>query len=103
LVLPRANDPTELLEADWGTRQATLKQLRDSGTLWSTHGATAKDYNNALQTPADLGIPVLGDASGNDGYVTSQESRTIWVQLTPENFRALFGKILYGAGPDLQY
>ncbi len=34
-VLPRANDPTALLASNWGTRQAALEQLNDSGTLWS--------------------------------------------------------------------
>ena len=50
-----------------------------------------------------LGIPLLGDAAGSDGYISSAESRTIWVQLTPHHFTDLFGKTLYGAGPFLQY
>jgi hypothetical protein len=38
LVLDRANDPSALLAADWGSRQQQLEAL-DSNTLWSTYGA----------------------------------------------------------------
>lgn len=91
LILPRANDPTALLTSDWATRQTTLATLRESGTLWSTYGATTSDYTSALQTLNDLGIQVIGDANGQDGYITSQESRTIWVSLTSTQFDTLFG------------
>ena len=34
---------------------------------------------------------LLGDAAGSDGYVSSAESRTIWVSFTPAQFATLFG------------
>jgi hypothetical protein len=103
LILPRANDPTTLLNSDWATRQATLAQLESSGTLWTTYGASQADFDAAKAELQHLHIPILGDAAGAGGYVTSAESRTIWVQLTPEKFTELFDKTLYGSGPYLQY
>ncbi|MPZ33585.1 MAG: hypothetical protein GEV13_21775 [Rhodospirillales bacterium] len=103
LILPRANDPTALLQSNWATRQATLQQLEDNGTLWSTYGADPAAYAAARAELTALGIPLLGDAAGSDGYISSAESRTIWVQLTPHHFADLFGTTLYGDGPFLQY
>jgi len=103
LILPRANDPAALLSGDWASRQAALAQLDKSHALWATYGATQADFDAAKAELHRLAIPVLGDAAGSGGYVTSAESRTIWVQLTPEKFTALFDKTLYGAGPYLQY
>jgi hypothetical protein len=101
-ILPRANDPTALLASDWATRQTTLQQLKDNGTLWSTYGATTDDYNNARSILASHG-QVIGSATGaSDGYVTSQESRTIWVTLSPTQFGSLFGTQAYQWG-DLYY
>ena len=97
-VLPRANDPTALLASNWGTRQATLEQLNDSGTLWSTYGASAADYTHTKDALAGYGT-LLG-VSGNDGYITSQESRTIWVSLTPTQFNTVFGTPLYQSTHD---
>jgi hypothetical protein len=95
VILPRANDPTALLSSDWATRQTTLQDLKDDGTLWSTYGATAADYNNAYSILSSHG-QILGNATGAvDGYVTSQESRTIWVNLSATEFGSLFGTTLY--------
>jgi hypothetical protein len=94
LVLPRANDPTSLLESDWGTRQTELAALAGSGTLWTTYGASDSDYQAVLAGLAGMGIPTIGNANGSDGYVTSAESRTIWVSLTPDRFKQLFGQEL---------
>ena len=55
------------------------------------HGASSADYTNALTALNGLGITVIGDATGSGGYVTSQESRTIWVQLTAQQFDTFFG------------
>ncbi len=100
-ILPRANDPTALLTSNWATRQTTLEQLKDNGTLWSTYGATTSDYNNAYSILSSHGT-IIGNASGSDGYVTSQESRTIWVKLTAPQFETLFSTKPYQAG-DLYY
>jgi len=94
-ILPRANDPTALLASNWATRQTTLQDLKDSGTLWSTFGATTSDYNNAHSFLSNHG-QILGSPTGAvDGYVTSQESRTIWVKLSAAEFETVFGTKLY--------
>ncbi|MFO1086261.1 MAG: hypothetical protein U1E21_17005 [Reyranellaceae bacterium] len=103
LILPRANDPTALLNGDWASRQAALAQLDKSGTLWTTYGASQATFDATKAALEQLHIPILGDAAGAGGYVTSAESRTIWVQLTPDKFTELFDRTLYGAGPFLQY
>jgi hypothetical protein len=101
-ILPRANDPSALLSSNWATRQTTLQELRDNGTLWSTYGATASDYNNARSILSGHGTIIGSPTGATDGYVTSQESRTIWVTLTPNGFASLFGTSAYQAG-DLYY
>lgn len=98
-ILPRANDPTELLETDWATRQTTLQQLESSGALWSTYGASSSDYAAARALLGAHGT-LLGDAAGIDGYISSAESRTVWVSLTPAQFETLFGTPLYRATPE---
>jgi hypothetical protein len=97
LVLARANDPTSLLSSDWGSRQQQLHQLENEGTLWSTYGADQTDYDNVVNTLTGMGITILGDANGTGGYITSQESRTVWASLTPAQFEAFFGRPLYHA------
>jgi hypothetical protein len=96
IVLPRANDPTALLSANWATRQNELTALERSGMLWSKYGASQTEYDAAVAKltgtgPGQLGLTKIGDASGSDGYISSPESRTIWLQLTPTDFHALFG------------
>jgi len=90
LFLGRANDPTSLLESDWATRQSTLASLEASGTLWSTYGASATDFAAAIAQLQGMGLTVI-DPSSPGGYITSAESRTIWVTLTPTDFQTLFG------------
>ncbi|MFO1158504.1 MAG: hypothetical protein U1E60_06670 [Reyranellaceae bacterium] len=97
LILPRANDPTALLNGNWASRQAALAQLDKSNTLWTTYGASQATFDAAKAALDHLHIPVLGDAAGAGGYVTSAESRTIWVQLSPGKFSELFDRTLYGA------
>ncbi|GGF89707.1 hypothetical protein GCM10007301_57010 [Azorhizobium oxalatiphilum] len=94
ITLPRVNDPTALLQSDWATRQTTLKALGDAGTLWSTYGASQTDFNAAVATLQSMSIPVLG-LTGDDGYISSAASRTIWMQLTPAHFHLLFGTPAY--------
>ena len=47
--------------------------------MWSKYGASQGAYNDAKNALHDLGFATLGDATGSDGYVSSAESRTIWV------------------------
>ncbi|GGC79780.1 DUF4114 domain-containing protein [Chelatococcus reniformis] len=91
LVLDRANDPTALLGGDWASRQKALIDLKAKGALWSTYGADPAAYQEVVNGLGALGIPLLGDATGSAGYVSSVESRTIWVTLNSENFEKLFG------------
>jgi hypothetical protein len=96
LTLPRANDPTGLLESDWATRQERLAELEANDALWSTYGASRDDYDAAVALltgtgPGQLGLRMIGDAAGSDGYISSPESRTIWLQLRPADFQTLFG------------
>ena len=90
LVLDRANDPTALLQQNWAERQQDLKTLNDNGTLWSTYGADQTQYSNVLAELATLGIQTVDQVQASNGYVSSVESRTIWVQVTQESFSTLF-------------
>lgn len=99
LVLARANDPTPLLNSDWGTRQQTLSTLNANGTLWSTYGADQTQYNTVVSALKGMGISVIGDAAGSDGYVSSAASRTIWVSLDSAHFQTLFQTALLGGTP----
>ncbi len=88
LVLDRANDPSTLLNSSWASRQQQLKALEESGTLWATYGANETNYQAAKQVLDDMGIAQLGSA---DDYVSSAQSRTIWVEITGDSFSTLFG------------
>ncbi|MPZ38505.1 MAG: hypothetical protein GEU95_10615 [Rhizobiales bacterium] len=103
LILPRANDPTALLESDWATRQATLAELNANNTLWSTYGASPSEYAATVDLltgtqPGQLGLTMIGDPAGSDGYISSPESRTIWLQLSPADFETLFGTPAFQSG-----
>ena len=98
LVLERAGgiDPTapgELLTLNWAERQAKLASLNaDGGSPWSTYGASTQDYTNVQNALATLGIPQVSSLSDPPtGYVSSQDSRTIWVEVNQSNFSTLFG------------
>ena len=89
LVLERANDPTDLLASNWATRQAALA---DQATIWSTYGADPTAYANVLSALADLHITTYDVGGTADAqYISSPESRTIWVNVTQDNFTTLFG------------
>jgi hypothetical protein len=91
LVLPRAQEPTFLSE-DWATRQQTIAQYDSSNTLWSTFGADKQLFDTVKQQITDLGLKVIESADTARGdYVTSAESRTIWVELNNNSdFQKLF-------------
>lgn len=104
LTLRRANDPTALLESDWATRQTTLADLKAQDALWTTFGASRRDFDDAVALltgdgPGQLGLTRIGDAAGSDGYISSPESRTIWLQLRPADFKTLFGQDAWQDGP----
>lgn len=94
LILERANADTDpdvsLLSQNWATRQAALA---DQSTLWATYGADAATYQIVYDALDTAGYTILD--STNSNYVTSQESRTIWVQLdTAAQFNSLFSSSL---------
>src|SRR5262249_53223660 len=96
IILDRAQDPTSLLSQDWAARQETLAQLETSGTLWDTYGADQAQYDSVVaELTGTYGLTVLDGNTPNGNYVSSAESRTIWVSIeTPEQFEQLFGKTL---------
>jgi hypothetical protein len=95
LILDRANDPSTLLNANWASRQKQLDTLNDNGTLWSTYGADPAKYNQVLSDLAGLHIKTVAQVAAEQhvqsGYVSSAESRTIWVQVDQTNIDKLFG------------
>lgn len=96
LVLQRQQDPTELLSGNWASRQQALAQLNASGALWSTYGADLDTFNSitAQLAAAPYGFTLLN--SSNSNYVSSPESRTIWITINSSaQFQALFGTELY--------
>jgi hypothetical protein len=88
LVLDRAQDPTELLAKSWGERQTAIAELEAEDKLWSTYGTDPAVFNEVVQSLEAEGITVLGP---DDGYVSSAESRTVWVNVTADQFEAMFG------------
>lgn len=92
LVLERANgnDPTTLLSADWASRQTQLAALEQNGTLWSTYGADPTSYHAVRSELTALGFTLYPEGSDRQ-YVSSVESRTIWLNVDQTNFTTLFG------------
>lgn len=99
LVLPRANEPT-FLSGTWAERQRILSQ---GDALFDTYGASQADYQAALDVVNGFGITILD--SSNSYYVSSQASRTIWVQISDAvQFNQLFGaQLMYTSGGDFLY
>ncbi|MGI4747202.1 MAG: hypothetical protein ACRYFY_14350, partial [Janthinobacterium lividum] len=88
LVVNRASDPTALRQSGWATRQTALGALRAAGTLDSTFGANADDYARLTAMLKAASVTILG---ADQGYVSSETSRTVWVSLTASQFSAMFG------------
>ena len=90
LVLHRANEPTAFLAGNWASRQQEIAARDADGTLWTTYGTDPAEFHAARTYVTDeLGLTVLD--AGNSTYVTSAESRTIWVSITSQaDFQALF-------------
>ncbi len=90
LVLERANDPAALLASDWASRQAQLETLNNNNTLWSTYGADPAAYQQARTELTNLGFSLFPEGTATQ-YVSSAESRTIWLKVDETNFATLFG------------
>ena len=105
LILERAHDPTPLLESNWGSRQKQLDALNDAGTLWTTYGAHKDKYDQvAANLPTGVvTVDSLASPGNPSGYVSSWESRTLWVEITidtshgVDGFQSLFGTPLMKA------
>lgn len=98
LVMERANDPTSLLESSWATRQKSLQALGDA--VWSVYGANPTNYGAVQAYLQDNGYAIQNPTGlVNQQYVTSPESRTIWVSLNAAQFAALLGQTLM-SGPN---
>ncbi len=98
IVLDRANDPTEFLARDWASRAQGLGSMTQA-ELWAQYGADVNNYNEVMAylngaNPESRHYTVLSDTGNNGDYVTSAESRTIWVQLDANAFSDLFNKTL---------
>ncbi|OYX13114.1 MAG: hypothetical protein B7Z15_08360, partial [Rhizobiales bacterium 32-66-8] len=102
ITLDRANDPTDLLAGTWAERQSTLASMT-SAELWKTYGTCASTYEAVTDYLTTNGYTILGDDRALGNYVSSAESRTIWVQLDPTQFQALFDTQLMLAGPINDY
>ncbi|MGE0573313.1 DUF4114 domain-containing protein [Reyranella sp.] len=102
LVLPRVTDAAGLLAQDWGTRQQTLQELNGKGTLWTTYGASQAQYDALVSAveSAPFDLQVLHDNPDNGNYVSSAESRTIWVHIPDAaHFQTLFDtELMYSQG-----
>lgn len=104
LVLPRVTDPTIMLAGDWASRQQTIQSLNSTNSLWTTYGADQTQFNTTVTyLTQTLGLSVLD--STNSNYITSAESRTIWVAInTQSDFQKLFGTELeYSSSADLRF
>ena len=65
--------------------------------LWDAYGADQAQYDSVVAGCAGTyGLTVLDGNTANGNYISSAESRTIWVAIdTPAQFMELFGKTLY--------
>lgn len=97
LTLDRATNPAELLKENWATRQHAIA---DQTAVANTYGTNQGVYDTV--SAAVAGIVAAGGGSlvpnytgtGSDitpsGYVSTAQSRTIWLELTPQSFEDLF-------------
>lgn len=90
LVLGRANDPTALLAGTWAERQAGLVDQTEIAERYGADDATWQGVLNAVNGATALsGLTGTIVAKGSS-YVSSAESRTIWLTLNASEFAALF-------------
>ncbi len=108
IILDRAEDPTSLLSQDWGTRQQTWPSSRPRARCGTPTAPTRRSTTPwCAELTGTYGLTVLDGSTPNGNYVSSAESRTIWVSIdTPEQFEQLFGKTLFdsnNAGNDFLF
>jgi len=87
LTLERATDLGDLLSADWGARQAALA---DQAAVWAQYGASPASFSQTEGALASLfHVPSITSLLADDHLSTAQ-TRTIWLDLTAEQFETLF-------------
>ena len=92
LVLDRANDPTALLASNWASREQQIEALGTN--IWNVYGANPGTYQsvlNSLPTSVQTLDELAQATSIPSGYISSAQSRTVWVQVNAANFNDLFG------------
>jgi hypothetical protein len=99
LILERNQDPTALLTGDWASRQQTLEQLNSTNSLWTTYGANPTLYKTVTDALKSSAYDLKLLDSSNSNYVSSAESRTIWLEIkTQADFQKLFQTPLFFSG-----
>lgn len=97
LTLKRDTDPTSLFREDWGTRQ---QALADQAQVAVQYGANA-NFSTVQTALAGLVPQHAFINTANDAYISTPESRTIWLKLSSADFNTLFGtpllKVTYGS------
>ena len=87
VVLNRATDASSILEGSWGDRQTAIQQA----DFWSQYGADTATYDAVKAELVNRGAVVLDTG----GYVSTAESRTIWVTVDNAAFQSIFGTELH--------
>ena len=87
VVLNRATDASSILDGSWGERQTAIQQA----DFWSQYGADTATYDAVKTELVNRGAVVLDTG----GYVSTAESRTIWVTLDNAAFQSIFGQQLH--------
>jgi len=87
VVLNRANDASSILNGSWGDRQTAIKDP----DFWSLYGADQTTYDKVKTELVNRGALVLDTG----GYISTEESRTIWVKVDNAAFQNIFGTELH--------
>lgn len=87
VVLNRANDASSVLNGSWGERQTAIQDAN----LWSEYGADQATYTAVQAELVNRGAVVLNTG----GYISTPESRTIWVTVDNAAFQNIFGQELH--------
>ncbi|MGQ3297929.1 DUF4114 domain-containing protein [Reyranella sp.] len=87
VVLNRAEDASSILNGSWGERQTAIQQA----DFWSQYGADTATYDAVKTELVNRGAVVLDTG----GYISTAESRTIWVKVDNAAFQSIFGQELH--------
>lgn len=99
-ILPRQSDPTSFLQGDWATRQSMIAQAGPGG-LAAAYGADPSEFSDVTQYFTDKSVFIFEETGVYPNtYVTSAESRTVWVQMSGTQFKDFFGVPLCQATGD---